>query len=91
MGIHKEKSPKPRPFHCHFTSVTVSFSALHRPCASLTSFVRQQDSTTAEILKHGEHSSKLILSQGVNSDPVMSVFTVQDDVVVKNLKGGGLL
>jgi len=48
MGIHKEKSPKPRTFHCHFTSVT--------------------DSTTAEILKH-----------------------VQDDVILQNLKGGGLL
>lgn len=47
-GIHKERSPKPRTFHCHFTSVT--------------------DSTTAEILKH-----------------------VQDEVIVRNLKGGGLL
>jgi len=48
LGVHKEKSPKPRTFHCHFTSVT--------------------DGTTAEILKH-----------------------VQDDVIVQNLKGGGLL
>jgi len=47
-GVHKDKSPKPRPFHCHFTSVT--------------------DSTTTEILKH-----------------------VQDDVVLQNLRGGGLL
>jgi len=57
-----------------------------------TSFARSQDSATAEILKHGELSSKLIpISVSMNSDPATFIFTVQDEVVMQNLKGGGLL
>jgi guanine nucleotide-binding protein alpha-1 subunit len=32
MGIHKERSPKPRQFHCHFTSVTVGHHILSPLC-----------------------------------------------------------
>ena len=64
-GVHKEKSPKPRPFYCHFTSVTVSFPVFISPCTLKRFLARSQDSTTAEILKHGEFSSESTPSSGI--------------------------